>query len=502
MNDNDKIFLDMLDDFNEDELKSLISDINVDESSPISNESLNRIKEKTFNRITKTDSSFVNTTEKKPKKSFTFSKKKAAIAAAICFLILTPFSDKVIADIKKAFRYIPGANQIIENEQNTDMYILQNGIKVSTKNGYAELLSVVIDNDKKVIYLSARGEEKEVSNASNMTIENFAPSVKLGNGKIIKLNNGSMGSGGGDGSMHWQSDFSSDNKDNKNIFYNDGEKIEIQLKVPNNDQINIPITLKKAINYNDYRELGPTCEKNGLSITAVPKWTDNKLKINLLTPKSNNFHVAEYGKNPNYKDEEYHYKGILDKTITLTDNVGKSYKISASGSYAPPLSEFYFHADKNQNISYKLNIPYVMIEYNVDVKHKLTLPKVGEKINLNNEIIALKDDYKLKLLSINRTKKDEVVIEVDTGYDESKIESMFNLQLETDNTALFRKPDYNSWGAEYYEGNDKKSIGSLTKWIINLNHPDSSNLNLYISKFYTIKKGPWIIPIDNAKIIK
>lgn len=496
----DKIFLDILENFNEDELKSLINDLNTDKSYEVPNESLNKIKEKTFDKITKNDTSPENFIKKKPKKNFLSLKKKAAIAATICFLLIIPFSNKAIANIKKVLQYIPGVNQVLESEPTSNVYILENKIKVSTKNGYVELLSVLIDTDKKVIQLSARGEEKNGNDSPNMDVESFTPAIKLNNGKTIKLNNGSTGFGGGDGSMHWQADFSSDNKDIKNISYADGEKIEVELTPPYNKKINIPIILKKAKDYNNYKEIGPTCNTNGISITAIPKWENNKLKVNLLTPSNNESSVQEYGKNPNYTDKNYSYKGVLNKTIMLTDAEGKSYKISAPENYSPPLSEFYFDVSKNNNTSYKLNIPYVRIKHDVSVKHSFNVPKLLEKVTFDNEIITLKDKYKIKILSLERPAEDQLLIKVDTGYSEDKLDSIFNVDLGT-KKLIGNSDDYNSWCIDYSKDNKSNVIGSLESWCIKLNHPNSSKLDLYIESFYTIKKGPWIIPIDTSKII-
>lgn len=229
---------------------------------------------------------------------------------------------------------------------------------------------------------------------------------------------------------------------------------------------------------------------------------DNKLKINLLTSKSKNFYIESYGANPNYENQECDYIGILNQPITLTDSKGKSYKISAPENYAPPLSEFYINIDKNNKAYYNLNIPYIMIRHNVNIRHSFTLPNFGKKITFNNEVISLKDNYKFKVLSLERSKKNEVIIEVDTDYDENKLDSIFNIHLGSDHTKLFGKPDYNNWSCDYFEGTNKKAIGNLKKWTIELNHPNSSKLNLYIEGFSTIKKGPWVIPIDTNKVIK
>ncbi|WP_027626447.1 hypothetical protein [Clostridium lundense] len=492
----DKIFLDILENFNEDDLKSLINDLNIDESYDISNESLNRIKEKTFDKIDKSPIPSEKITENKPKRSFLSSKKKAAIAATISFLLLIPFSNKAIANIKKVLQYIPGINQVLENEPSSNIYVLESNIKVPTKNGYVELLSVLIDTDKKIIQVSARGEEKNGADAPNMDVASFTPAIKLNNGKTIKLNNGSTGSGGGDGSMHWQSDFSSDNK---NISYTDGEKIEVELTPPYNEKITIPVTLKKVKDYSNYKEMGPTCNNNGISITAIPKWENNTLKVNLLTPSNNEWSVQEYGKDPNYTDKNCSYKGVLNKTIMLTDDEGKSYKISAPGSYSPPLSEFYFDASKSNHTSYKLNIPYVRIKHSINVKHSFNIPKLLEKVTFHNEIITLKDDYKIKILSLERPAEDQLIIKIDTGYHEDKSDSIFNVELGTDDK-LLTTSDYNGWSSDYSEDNKNNVMGNLKGWCIRLNHPKSSKLDLYIGSFYTIKKGPWIIPIDKNKI--
>ncbi|MGH4126064.1 MAG: hypothetical protein ACREV6_24425 [Clostridium sp.] len=485
MNSKQDDFLDIISELDDTELNSLMDNMKTNKTlNEASKASLDKIKTITYNKINKDTNKKILQINSKKKRFF--SPKKIVATAAVLILLILPFSSNVIADIKGLFKYIPGNNQVTEIKSNGEVFILKKPVKVTTKNGYLEVTSLVIDNDKNLVSIAARGEENEFKTY----LPKIKANIKLKNQQIIELNYGSYGGGSDPDKWHWDMDFSSIDKLKEPLDYEEGDLVEIVLEFEDKSNITVPIKLEKAKSYEAYKEIGPTCVKNDLSITAVPLWYDDKLNINLLPSCTNQNIFANY--NP-----EYSYFGSINEPITLIDKDNNKHQKIANDHTEP--FELNFNVKEKENNSYKLNIPYVKTTYNHKATHKIVLPKVGEKINFNNEAINL-GEFKLKFLSAERKVENEVIIDIDTGYDDNKIESLWSVDLFSHNGSIFRKNDYDGYQTYYFDNSNKRPLPPLKQWVIKLNHPNSSDLTLTIGSFSTIKKGPWIIDIPGEAI--
>lgn len=446
------------------------------------------VRNKTFEKLGISVECLVKSTTSKKEKFYKtiLFRKLAATAAAIVIIIGIFSSDYVTAAIGKLLQYIPGLNITLEQED--ERFILKDTINITKGDNYIKLLSVIVDNKNQSIYVSIRGNNKKCKNVS----------VKFKNGKEYDLPIYSVGSGGSD----WVGDYSYNPKfykPKKDTFtYMDGDELNIIL----NDKENmlIPVKLEKPDTLHSYDELGPTVNKNGLSITAIPTLNNNELEINLLTPNIAGGRVDEYALQPDYKDNEYRHAGLLAGRITLKDKEGNILKGRTPNSlYTPPLSEFYFDISGNNNKEFKLAIPYVKVKYEVKKDIKIVLPEVGKKLEYENNTIDLKG-YKLKINSIERPENTRVIINFDTNYNEEATESLLDIYPAV-NIQLFGEPIYDSWSRSY-EINATKTIGPMNKLDIELNKKNLHQFNLYIETITTVKRGPWEFDINLDKLNK
>lgn len=401
------------------------------------------------------------------------------IAAAIIGVILLGgifYSKDVIAGIQRIFQYIPGKNIVLKDTGKTDRYILKDIVKGNKASKDLEVISVVVENEKKSIEVSIRGTGKKYK----------AVRARFKDGAVEEL--GLFGIGGSEN--EWHGTFSNEgiNKDSK-FKYKEGETIDIIIG--EKDDFVIPVRLEKANSFERLSELGPTCDKNGVSITAISKLKKDELKINLISSQISNGKLDQYALPPDYKCLEYKSSALLSKGIKLLDNNGKEVRGRGLTSYEPPLSEFYFDVKNHKGDKFKLVIPYITVEYKVDKDIELDVPRVGGKKEYENKVVDLKG-YKLKIKSVSRLKNNELDIKLDTNYDESKDESMFNLNFGV-HFPLVGEPVYNGGSYEYGENGEIKGI------TIQLNKKNIDKMILYIEDIITVKRGPWIMEVNKAE---
>lgn len=453
--------------------EDLLGDYDLEEEGSLEIDK-NRIKGKTFNKLG------LNQTKVKSKPEKKRSGKWLVAAALLIIMMSTLFSRDVIAGIIKVFQYIPGINMIVEDKGDVDRYVLRDIVRVDRDGKSFDIVSVMVENEKNLILVSLRGEGEPYQDVS----------VEFKDGRTYNL---SMSSAGGGGST-WHGDFMYEKryapKETEDFNYKEGQEINIILG--SNNDIKVPVVLKRAEVYESYEQLGPTAMKNGLSITAIPKLKDGTLRVNLLTPLPNKTNIYEYGLSPDH-NSEYKYMGILNEGITLKGSRNNVIKAEAGlSSYMTPLDEFTFDI-KNSNLSdYSLVIPYVKMAYVVNRDIKIDVPRVGETINLDNNVFDF-NGYKLKINSIERRKKDEVTLKIDTNYDETKEESLYEIKFWT-KTPFIGPPVSKSWRGNYAT-EDEKVIGPMKEITIFLKRDDIKKLTINIWRIITVKRGPWEIKL-------
>lgn len=490
--------MDKLTEYIDEEYLDVFEKEDIKEEEMLDDIQLENIKRNVIEKLNLKESKKENTKyinkRKKARKRIQFSKIAAAILI-IFGLLFVAYPNEVIAVLKKPLNYIPGINTVMDSEESSERYVLEQPITIKHDGMKIELMSVIVQNDNNYIFVNARGNDKRIFIEGNGKCS-YNMEVRFNNNEIYKLPTGTISS-----SVNvWDASKSnlygaSEKKNNKKFTYKDGDTIEVIIG--NDDKAIIPVTLIKAPSFEDYSELGPTTEVKDISITAIPTFSDKDLTINLVSPQ--NQMIDEYALSPSFSfnQDKFKYKGILNERIALCDNEGNLINGEGVDMYSPPLSEFHFDITESDSDKFKLVIPYIKMKYNIDKDFKIELPEVGEFFEYDDYVLNL-NDYKLKINKIERPKSDSgeiVKIYLDTGYNENLDESMYEIRLNCI-IPFFSEPFYQSWGGSYGEGDDENMVGALKVVDITLNKEDLRKFDLHIDSIITIKKGPWEFEIE------
>lgn len=418
---------------------------------------MNRVKNQTFKKLN----------IRKPKKKSHVNK-----AAAIILLTVVAgtfaFTD-VSAQIEKLFQYIPGVNRMVETNEAESLLVLDQPIIKEN----IELISVVVDNSKNLISVSARGKGTNPHDVS----------AKLPNELVVDFPRYGVAGGFSD----WTGDYATEDKVDFNIKA--GEVVIIVF-----GDIEIPVSLVEADKVADQEELGATCIVNDIKITAIKDVADQDLTIHLFSPEKEGRRIDEYALPPYYEQKDYSFKGILNEKITLKDEAGNLVSSGGLGySYSPPLSEFHFDIN---NVTGKLilEIPFLKMNYYEDITVDIKLPKVGEKVEYDDFDVQL-GDFSMTIQGVERTRADEVMIDLDVHYDEAAEESLYEVSFTPDLGGLFNKEEYNGYSIQYV-GHENLVLGEIDKLYVQLNYDNLKVLPLHIDDFTTIIRGPWQFEIN------
>ena len=186
------------------------------------------------------------------------------------------------------------------------------------------------------------------------------------------------------------------------------ETIDINFKVPeaeidtrtfytlryNEYDLSVNFKLKSYESYDSLEEIGPTDEKNGISITAVSEIKDNKLEVELYTVNKSKYRLTSFNKI---------YNGYHGMDLNLeTDGGTRGYQIPES--YGTPNNRFIFDIspeDKNM----VLNIPCLTVESRESRNIALKIPKEGSR--LPADIKVKFDDGTMVIKEVERLKSSE-----------------------------------------------------------------------------------------------
>lgn len=419
---------------------------------------MKKIKEQTFKKVNL----------QKPKKKWSNINKVAAIlllTAAVGTFALTDVS----AQIQKLFQYIPGVNRMVEVDEAGGLLVLERPIKKE----HIELISVVADNGNDTITVAARGTG---SSPDDIT-------AKLPDGAVLDFPMRCIAGG----TNIWDGDYSTEDKIDINL--NTEDTLIIRM-----DDVEIPVALVETDKVIDPIELGTTAVVNDTKITAIKDIVGDDLTIHLFSPEKEGQRIDEYALPPDYEQEDYSFKGILNEKITLKDEAGNLVSGSGLGSYSPPLSEFHFDISDVAGEKLTLEIPYLKMNYFTDMTVDIKLPDVGEKIKYDKFDIEA-GEFWISIQGVERTRADEVMIDFDVHYDEEVSESLYEVSFTPDLRGLFNKEEYNGYSLEYV-GDEDLILGEIDKLYVMLNYEDLDVLPLHIDDFTTVIRGPWRFEID------
>ncbi len=428
MNNEDKDIFELMDDIPYEEKLQLIDCINVDDTT-IGNDQKERIKSGVMAKLK------VNCIGSRNKIKFGIV--AAGFILVLFFTGLTPFGQKVVADIAEKLFFIPGWGKA-EVYEKDDIFILEQPIEYEEKARKVVVSSVTKIGNTMGITILGDGWD------SKLTIEDE-------NGNMYTSNSSVRTSGFGE------------------YYFSDIPAGVNGFKILCSDYI-IPITLKKAESYTDYTSMGPTDIKNNFGITLVPKKDGNKIWFDLIQHASKDRKVALYGKE---NKEGHSYINILVK-----DDKGKAYPVEHLDKLGTT-SRFYFKTEGDAE-KFTVNIPEITLEYKVDNELSIPMPKEGET-HINKEIVM--HGFKLKITKILRV-GNNVKVFVDTENDESKCENLSVVLLDMAEMSL---------GGYSWKFDD--NITNLY-YVFDIN-PKNPKLKMKFKEMNTIMKGPWTFEINS-----
>ena len=320
----------------------------------------------------KLDEEFKNRIKLKVKKSISNNKndkylrlkKLTIIASIVCILTVFPLVVKAIVD--KVYNYVDTTGQVIKSD--SVVYKLENPITKNKNNNTITLESFVLDTKDKTVNM-------KISGIGQIPKKDYT-TIKIGNENIDTTFYG-IGSSGNE----WKYEISS----NYNINYSN-ENIEVSLDLDDKTNFKLNFLLIKSDAVSSYKDLGPSDTKNNVEIVSVVKEEGNLLDVNFISSiEEKDLQVMDYGNPYNYNKKTNTY----DYEVILRDKKGKEVegKIVQHGDRS---NNFTFDTS-NMEKPYKIIIPKITLApYGVVQSSKvikLPIPKNGETINLNKEVV-------------------------------------------------------------------------------------------------------------------
>ncbi|NLY77990.1 MAG: hypothetical protein GX080_07920 [Tissierellia bacterium] len=311
-----------------------------------------------------------------------FKRRVVAVAATLT-LIIGSISiiglDKVEAAIKQMLQYVPGYNVLVDKEEGEVLALQEpvyhevDGIflRITAASKLDKNLTVTIESNKNLI---SKEEVLLKDERSNI----LAPSSWAV-------------AGGGD---FWQGNYHFEVKE---------DYVDYSIVLGNQE---VSFTLEKTIEVDDFLQLGPHAQDKGISIVAIKKPMEDKMKISLLNR-------SEGEKIVGYPFEENLYSSIwnpytkLEKSMYLIDREGSKTYPTIPSSFGSQMSDFYFPTTDKEGL--KLVLPYVKVNYpNLKTeKVRIQTPKDGQVERINKTLVL--GNIEINLIDIRRD-KDEIIV--------------------------------------------------------------------------------------------
>lgn len=370
----------------------------------------------------------------------------AATLAIIISSVIIAGPDRVEAAIKRALQYVPGYNVLIDKEKGDVMALKQ---PVMYEKG---------DVFVKITAAYKIGKQFNISVQGNyMLNENFKLMLKDEKGNVISNGGYSKGSG----SKLWLGDY---------YFETDSENEKYSLLI---GDLEIPFTLEKTTEVEDFLQVGNHVSCKGIDIAAVKKPTENGLMISLLNQSKEKI-LEGYPLGKGMLDGIWFPTLNVEKSMYLTDNVGNKIYPVIPLSYNNMLSDIYFDTVDGEGL--KLVLPYVKIKY-PDAKTKkikIAVPARGE-IRSIDRILTL-DKFNISVIDV-RHEGDEILINLKCSSPEEELMDSVSiggissyslgLNLDTDFVELrIREKDVGKSFSIYFKSPSSVLLGD---WSIDLN---------------------------------
>lgn len=296
----------------------------------------------------------------------------AAFLAIIISSVIIVGPDKVEAGIKRALQYVPGYNVLIDKEEGSVMALQE---PVLYEEG---------DNFVKITAASKAGKHFNISVRGNYTF-NKGDEVLLKDekGNIIHTGNWSIGRG----SELWQGD-----------YYFEVESEEKKYTLLFGD-LEIPFTLERTTEVEDFFQLGNHASDKGIDIVAVKKPMEDKLMISLLN-QSKEKTVEEYSFDKSLLESVWLSEPNIEGSMYLIDSMGNKTYPTLPSSYGGLMSDFYFDTADKEGL--KLVLPYVKVKYPglKTKKVKINTPQDGEKQSIDKALAM--GEFEINVVDIRR----------------------------------------------------------------------------------------------------
>ncbi|MFZ5986756.1 MAG: hypothetical protein ACOYWZ_06495 [Bacillota bacterium] len=480
MNNEEKMFFDMMDNLSTEEMEKELEDIGFDNNISAPDIDLESIKRRTFENIG------IKTLHKKRGRTGL----KAAAAVLVFSILGLGFMNynSVLATIRGVFEYVPWSGIYVEKVEDWNRYILEEPVTAEIDGKYITLKGVIAEKDRFIITLAG-------------TTPDFSKNIILEDGNGVKYDSANFAGGGSP--IDTSSDSLAYKRWEYSFEFHASMKNFNNLKVIIDDyDMNIPFSLKKTDSFGSYEALGPTNDQNNVVMTVIPSKEDDMCKVNYITsykeyPPSSDFYFLEY---PAYVPKAS-LKGISGTPYEIINPRDNPLYEKGLKDY----NALYFNLGKSKEKEFQLHIPYIDLRYKDSKSIKVNIPDKGEtNLNLSFKLSGFPVDFR----SVKRVNDDYIALTVDTHYDMIKLESLYGFSI--------RCPKYTDQEVPLLMSNDfatfEEAVEELGKLkhkayysLYNNNYPlheylttvfipieqDMKSIDLIINNPQVVKKGPW-----------
>ena len=301
----------------------------------------------------------------------------AIIALIIVSFGISPWGKAVIAEIKEKLIFTPSIG-LINGEGNKNLYVMEEPKRVNINGNEIRLKS--IENYGK--YIRVHFDETPWDE-----IEDIKNNIKLKtkNNKIIELDEMLNGMGNSNIAGLWH----------LFIGFDQGEELITEFDLYYKDEKLTSIILKKVEVLNGYDEVGGNATDKDIMIGATSYYVEGKRHFKIWSD-IDSLEIANYR------------LSILDiKDIEVRDNENNILEIQGANDGSGRGYELLTDYTGPLNISIKR----ISIEYTMKNLPKLSLeiPKEGESIELNKEVLFEEIDEKIIVTSIKNQDNDIII---------------------------------------------------------------------------------------------
>ncbi|WP_338591314.1 hypothetical protein V6669_05035 [Paenibacillus sp. Y5S-9] len=442
--DEQKIYEQLLDELSIDDALGEFSDVPVSEDLFINDDTLNRIREKTFRKLNLNQEhsydSACNETKRLNKK-WKINKWKIGVAVAVLTLFVSVvYSPQLRAQIMELIHFVPGIGTVsVENEQG-DYYVLSDHVNYVGEDVEIELRGMLVTPEKSQIVVFGT------------TPKTFSFTIENEYGEKYNFENIAM---------------SSTQESWKGTFQNEGVVVVTnKMKLIYDDDV-IFFNLNKSVGVTSFEELGATMKSSEIKLTAIKEQDDFRNRITLVPNHASNIHIESYGLKKNQ----------LIQSPYFTNEKGEKMNINIEQDLLSGGNQFSYNKIVKESDVY-LNVPELLVRKTLSkpVDLKVQIPKensalVGGKIEIDDAMVEIKEIERL----------DEKTIKLNVSVDGTSSVS--------DKLVYFFPSNFKSVNYTL-----DKNKGTMESMILEVAE-NKNEITLEIDEVYSILKGPWVMEL-------